>query len=80
MLQSFIHSFFLWLHLQHRQVPRLGFDSELRLQAIPQLQQHQIQAKSATYHSLQQCQVLNPLSEDRDQTCILMVTSQVCYH
>ena len=27
-----------------------------------------------------QCQILNPLSEARDQTHILMVTSQVCYH
>ena len=27
-----------------------------------------------------QCQVLSPLSEARDQTCILMGTSQVCYH
>jgi len=28
-------------------------------------------------HSLWQCQILNPLGEARDQTCILMDTSQV---
>ena len=31
------------------------------------------------YHSWQQCQILNPLSEARDQTCILMDTSRVGY-
>jgi len=29
------------------------------------------------YHSSWQCHILNPLSEARDQTCILVVTSQV---
>ena len=29
--------------------------------------------------SSQQRQILNPLSEARDRTCILMDTSQVCY-
>ena len=32
------------------------------------------------YCSLHQCQILNPLSGARDQTCILMDTSQVHYH
>ena len=32
------------------------------------------------YHSSWQLQILNPLSKARDQTCILMDTSQVCYH
>ena len=30
------------------------------------------------HHSSQQCWILNPLSETRDQTCILMNTSRVC--
>ena len=29
------------------------------------------------YHSSQQCQILNPLNEARDRTCILMDTSQI---
>ena len=32
------------------------------------------------YHSSQQCQVLNPLSEARDRICILMDPSQVLKH
>ena len=31
------------------------------------------------HHSSQQCQILNPMSESRDRTCILMDPSQVCY-
>ena len=29
------------------------------------------------HHSSQQCQILNPLSEARDQACVLMDTSQI---
>ena len=49
-------------------------------QPTPQLQQCQIWAASATYiyHSSWQCWILNPLREDRDQTRILLDTSQVC--
>ena len=37
-----------------------------------QLQQYRIQAASVTSnHSLQQCRILNPLSEAKDQTQIL---------
>ena len=32
------------------------------------------------HHSSWQCWFLNPLSEARDQTCILMDTSWACYH
>ena len=32
------------------------------------------------YHSSQQRQILNPLSEARDRTCIPMDTSWICYH
>lgn len=35
--------FFLsWLHLWHMEIPRLGIESKLQLQPVPQLQQHQI--------------------------------------
>ena len=32
------------------------------------------------YHSSQQCQIFNPLSEARDQICILMDDSQIHFH
>ena len=32
------------------------------------------------HHSSQQCQILNLLSEARDQTCIVMDASQICFH
>ena len=40
---------FLGLHLWHMEVPRLGVELELQLPPIPQPQQHQIRAESATY-------------------------------
>ena len=40
-------------------------------------QQHRIRAASGLYHSSQQHWILNPLSKARDQTCILMDTSQI---
>ena len=32
------------------------------------------------HHSSRQCQILNSLSEARDQTCILMDTNQIHFH
>ena len=32
------------------------------------------------HHSSWQHWILNPLSEARDQTCVLMDTSQICFH
>ena len=46
------------------EVPRLGVESEV--------------AAAGLRHSSQQCQILNPTSEAKDQTCILMDTSGVC--
>ena len=34
-------------------------------------------SESDLYHSSRQCQILNPLSKARDQTCLLTDTSQV---
>ena len=45
------------------EVPRLGITSDCSCQHAPQPQQRQ---------------VLNPMDEARNQTCILMDTSQVC--
>ena len=52
-------------HLWHMEVPRVGVESELHLRPTPQPQQ---------------CQILNPLSEARNRTRILMDTSWVHYH
>ena len=60
------------------EVSRLGVELELELAAYT--------TATATrdprhvcdpHHSLQQCQILDPLSEARDRTFILMDTSQV---
>ena len=72
--------FFLGLHPWHMEVPRLGVQSELQLPAYT--------IATATwepsrirdlYHRSWQCWILNPLSEARDQTLNLMVTSRICF-
>lgn len=45
----FLFVFFLWPHLWHMEVPRLGFDSEMQLRLMPWPQQCQIPAVFATY-------------------------------
>ena len=76
---SFLFSIaFLGMYLQHMEVLRLGVELELQLPAyttttaMPDLSHI-----CDRYCSPQQHQTLNPLSEARDQTCILMDTSQV---
>ena len=70
--------FFLGPHERHVEVPRLGVTSELQplayttATATPDLSH-----VCDTHHSSQQCQILNPLSEARDRTHILMDPSQV---
>ena len=63
-------SFFLWLYLQYMEVPGLGFKLELHLRPTPQPQQHRILATSTTYST----PCIKPLSEARDQTCLLTET------
>ena len=62
-------------------VPQLGVESELQLPAYT--------TATATpdtscicnlHHSSRQWPILNPLSKARDRTCILMDSSQVCFH
>ena len=53
-------------HLWHVEVPRLQVESELLLEPMPQPDASCI---CDLYRSLQQCQILNPLSEARDGTC-----------
>ena len=79
----FLFSFFcfLGLHPRHMKFPRLGIESELQPLAYT--------TATATpdpsyicnlHHSSRQCQILNPLRETRDQTCILMDPSQIRFH
>ena len=69
---------FLGLHLQHRKVPRLGVKSELQLPAYTTATATQDPSCICDlHHSSQQYGIPEPLSEARDQTHILMVTSQI---
>ena len=71
----FLFSFFLLLgpHARHMEIPRLGAESELQLPvyttatAMPDLS-----CMCDLHRSSQQRRILNPLSEARDQTRILM--------
>ena len=78
---SFYSFVFFGPYPQHMGVPRLGVESESKLlayttaTATPDLSH-----VCNLYHSSWQCQIPNPLSEARDQTRILMDTSQVAYH
>ena len=61
--------------------PRLGVESKLHLLAYASaIATQDLSHTCDLHHSSQQCQILNPLSEAGDRTCILMDTSQVCYH
>ena len=69
---KYAFTLFMLLHMQDMEVPRLGVKLELQLPATPQPQEHRIQTPSMTYTTSQQCRILNPLSEARDGTQILM--------
>ena len=69
---------FLWPHPQHMEVPRLVTESELQLAAYSTATATPNPSRIYDlYHSSRQCQILNPLGEARDQTCILMDTSWI---
>ena len=71
--------FFLWLHLQHMTVPRLWIESKLQLQAYATVTATWDPSHvSDLHHCSRQQRILNPLSQGRDQTHILMNISQVC--
>ena len=78
---SHFFSVFLRQHPWHMEVPRLGVKSELYLPGYT--------TAIATWgpslvfnlqHSSQQHRILNPVNEAKDQTQVLMDTSQVRYH
>ena len=71
--------FFLGLHLWHMEVLRLGVESGAATGILhSHSHSHTMRDPSSAcdlHHSSQQYWILNPLSEDRDQTLILMDTS-----
>ena len=72
--------FFIGPSPRHMKVPKLGVPS-YSCQPMPQAEQCQILANSATYttaHGNSGC--FNPLIEAKDQTQILMDTSQIRFH
>ena len=70
----------LGLHLQHMEVPGLGDELELQPPAYATATAMQDPNHICDlHHSSQQCCILNPLSEARDQTSILTETSQVLH-
>ena len=69
---------FLGLHSRHMEVPRLGVQQEL--QQLAHAGAIATQGPSCIcdlHHSSQQLQILNPLSESRDRTRVLMDASQI---
>ena len=65
--------FFLRVHLQHMEIPRLGVKSELQLPAHTAAIGTWVPSLICNLpHSSRQCQMLNPLCGARDQTSILM--------
>ena len=70
--------FFLGLHPWHMEVPRIGVESELQLpDYTPAIATQDPNHICDLYYTSLQCQILNPLIEARDQTCILMDINQV---
>ena len=70
-------------YLGHMEVPRLGVELELWLTAYSTATATAMRDPSGIcglHHRSWQHQILNPLSEARDRTRILMDTSQICFH
>ena len=62
--------------MQQMEVPRLGVKSELQLLAYATATaMWDLSPICNLYYSSQQCGIINPLSEARDQTCILVDTT-----
>ena len=78
LLLPFLSSFFFQgcTHAWHKEVLRLGAELELKLLATATATQD-VSRICGLHHSSWQCQILNPLSEPRHQTCNLMVHSRI---
>ena len=72
--------FFFFLYPQHMKVPKLGVESELQLQACTIATALRDQSHICDlHHTSQQCWIINPLSEARDQTPVFMDTNWIRY-
>ena len=70
-----------FVFLGHLEIPRLGVKSELQLLACATATATpDLSCICDLHHSSWQHQILSTLTEARDQTLILMDTSQVCFH
>ena len=70
---------FLGLLQRHVEVPMLGIEVELQLAATATAMPDP-SCICDLHYSLWQLRILNPLSKARNQTCNLMVPSQIRYH
>ena len=75
----FLPFFFLMAVPWHMEVPGLGVDSELHLPAYATTATLDPSHICDLHFSLLQCWILTPLSEARDQTCILSETTSGSY-
>ena len=67
----------LGLHVWHMEAPRVGAELELQLLAYTTaMAMPGLSLVCSLHHNSQQCWILNPRSEARDQSSILMDTSQ----
>ena len=72
---------FLGPHPQHMEIPRIEFKSELQLPTYTTATATRDPSLDCDlHHSSQPHRILNPLTEARDQTHILMDTSWFRYH
>ena len=69
---------FLGPHPEHMEVLRLGVQSELlSLAYTTATATRDLSHICDLHHSSQQSQIINPLSEARDQACVLMDSNQI---
>ena len=70
--------FFLGLHVWRMEVPGLGVESVLQLPAYTTaIAMPDLSCLCSLHLSSRQCQILNPLSEAKDQTRNLVVLSRI---
>ena len=78
---SIFFSCLLGLNPRHMEVLRSGVKSELPLLAYPTATATQDLIWACNiHHSSLQCQIADPLNQDRDWTHILMDTIRICFH